>query len=153
MKAINFLNQSFKSEMKSFALVVKVFKSLQSKNDQTLIDFLVENDLTFEQLTDQAYVMRGMRTAEFTNKAGEKFTTICRKNKAGELEIAGWSGWSVMSAAAKVRRSEIKAAEKAAKDAEKAAKKIAEMKAKEESRKELDKEEAKKAEKKEKKAA
>lgn len=131
------LNNALKEEFSSFGQLIKVM-NVKKESDE-MKNFLSVNDLTFEQLTDKSYISKGLKMSEFTNKNGERFTTISRKDKEGNTVIAKWSFWLILSAAIKVRKNELKELEKEAKKQ----KSIELMKIKEVSRKELEKEEKK----------
>lgn len=129
------LNAVLKEEYNSFDMLCKVLKL--KKSSQAMKDYLNEYNLKFDDVINIEYIRPELQFFTFTAKDGHTFETIGRKTKTGEIVIAKWSFWQILSAAAKVRKQEIAAAQKAAR--------IATMKAKEKSLKEIEKEEKKKA--------
>lgn len=129
------LNAVLKEEYNSYTMLCKVLTL--KKSTQAMKDYLNLYNLKFENLVDLDYIRPALNFSTFTAKDGHTFETISRKTKSGEIVIAKWSFWLILSAAAKVRKQEILAAQKAAK--------IATMKAKEQSLKQIEKEEKKKA--------
>lgn len=128
------LNNVLKEEYKSFSMLCKVLTA--KKSSQAMKDYLNQYDLKFENLVNIEYLKAGLNFATFTASDGATtYETICRKTKEGETVPARWSFWLILTAAAKVRKEEIKAAQKAA------------MIAKEKSLKEISKEEKKAAKK------
>lgn len=106
------LNNVLKEEYKSFSSLCKI---LAAKKESTAMKyFLNQYSLTFEQIIDIEYLKKGLTFATFTASNGSTYETIARKNKAGETVPAKWSFWLILTAAAKVRKEEIKAAQKAA---------------------------------------
>lgn len=127
------LNAVLKEEYNSFETLCKVLKL--KKGSQVMKDYLNEYNLKFENVVNLDYIRPALSFFTFTAKDGHLFETIGRKTKSGEIVIAKWSFWLILSAAAKVRKQEIAAAQKAAR--------IEAMKAKEKSLKEIEKEEKK----------
>ena len=80
-------------------------------------EYLNKFNLTFEQLTDINYFKSALKFHTFTASNGEQFESICRTNKDGEIVPAKWSFWMILTAAAKVRREELKKEQRAAKEA------------------------------------
>ena len=113
MNAKKDLNNVLKEEYKSFSALCKVIKA--KENTSVMNDFLNAYNLKFENLTDMEYLKKGLNFHTFTTSDGTKYETICRKNKDGETVPAKWSFWLILTAAAKVRKSEIMEAEKKAK--------------------------------------
>lgn len=129
------LNAVLKEEYNSYAMLCKVLTL--KKSTQAMKDYLNLYNFKFENLVNLDYIKPALKFYTFTAKDGHTFETIGRKTKTGEIVIAKWSFWLILSAAAKVRKQEIAAAQKAAR--------IEAMKAKEKSLKEIEKEEKKKA--------
>lgn len=76
-------------------------------------DFLNQYDLKFNNLINIDYLRSGLNFATFIASDGvTKYETICRKTKDGETVPAKWSFWLILTAAVKVRKEEIKAAQK-----------------------------------------
>lgn len=124
------LNNVLKEEYKSFSMLCKVLTA--KKSSQVMKDFLNQYDLKFENLVNIDYLRSGLTFATFTASDGvTTYETICRKTKDGETVPAKWSFWLILTAAAKVRKEEIKAAQKK------------QMLAKEQSLEEIEKEEKK----------
>lgn len=123
MKAANSMNVNVKSavnnvlkeEYKSLSSLLKVMKVKEQSAEMK--EYLNTFSLTFSQLTDLNYFKAGLKMHIFKTEGGKEFETICRKSKGGELAPAKWSFWLILTAAAKVRRNEIAAAQKAAKEA------------------------------------
>lgn len=106
------LNNVLNEEYKSFSMLCKVLTA--KKSSVSMKAFLNQYDLKFEQLIDINYLKNGLNVATFTASDGvTTFETICRKNKDGETVPAKWSFWLILTAAAKVRKEEIKGAQKA----------------------------------------
>ena len=114
------LNNELKEEHKSFSSLVQTLNG--KKNSEAMKSYLNTFSLTFEQLTDINFLKTGLKYHTFKAANGKEYETICRKNKDGELVPAKWSFWLILTAAAKVRREQLKAAQKAQKMAEKEAK-------------------------------
>ncbi len=106
------LNNVLKEEYKSFSALCKVIKA--KENTSVMNDFLNAYNLKFENLTDMEYLKKGLNFHTFTTSDGTKYETICRKNKDGETVPAKWSFWLILTAAAKVRKNELKEAQKKA---------------------------------------
>lgn len=106
------LNNVLKEEYKSFSSLCKVL--VAKKESSAMKDFLNQYNLTFEQIIDIEYLKKGLTFATFAASNGTNYETIARKNKAGETVPAKWSFWLILTAAAKVRKEEIKVAQKAA---------------------------------------
>lgn len=107
------VNNALKAEHKSLSSLLKVMNNL--KDTESMKRFLDAANLTFEQLTNVEYFDKALIKSEFTNAAGETFTCISRKDhKTGEMKPAKWSFWLILNAARKVRKEEIKEAQKAA---------------------------------------
>ena len=121
------INNVLKEEHKSLSSLLKSMKV--KENSSEMQAFLNDCSLTFAQLTDINFFRSGLNFHTFKTADGKDYETICRKNKNGEIVPAKWSFWLILTAAAKVRREQIKDAEKAAK------------KAKEESLKKMEEEE------------
>ena len=109
------INNVLKEEHKSLSSLIKSMKV--KGNSSEMKEFLNTYSLTFEQLTDINYFKPGLKMHTFKNADGKEYETICRKNKDGEIVPAKWSFWLILTAAAKVRREQLKAAQKAAKEA------------------------------------
>lgn len=110
------LNNALKEEHKSLSSLIKSMKA--KKESSAMKDFLNRYSLTFEQLINFDYFKGGLKMGTFVNSEGKEFTTIARTHpKTKELVQAKWSFWLVLSAAIKVRKEELKKAEKAAKEA------------------------------------
>lgn len=109
--AKNELNNALKEEYKSFSMLCKVLTA--KKNTQVMKDFLNQYDLKFNNLINIDYLRSGLNFATFIASDGvTKYETICRKTKDGETVPAKWSFWLILAAAVKVRKEEIKAAQK-----------------------------------------
>lgn len=109
--AKNELNNALKEEYKSFSMICKVLTA--KKNTQVMKDFLNQYDLKFNNLINIDYLRSGLNFATFIASDGvTKYETICRKTKDGETVPAKWSFWLILTAAVKVRKEEIKAAQK-----------------------------------------
>lgn len=107
------LNNVLKEEYKSFSMLCKVLTA--KKSSEAMKAFLNQYDLKFEQIVDIDYLKKGLNFAKFTASDGvTTFSTICRKNRNGEIVPAKWSFWLILSAAARVRKEEIKEAQKKA---------------------------------------
>lgn len=107
------LNNVLKEEYKSFSMLCKVLTA--KKSSDAMKAYLNQYDLKFEQLVDIDYLKKGLNMATFTASDGvTTFETICRKTKDGETVPAKWSFWIILSAAAKVRKEEMKEAQKKA---------------------------------------
>lgn len=106
MNAKKELNNVLKEEYKSFSALCKVIKA--KENTSVMNDFLNAYNLTFENLISMEYLKRGLRFHTFTTSDGTQYETICRKNKDGEIVPAKWSFWLILTAAAKVRKEELK---------------------------------------------
>lgn len=128
------LNNVLKEEYKSFSALCKVIKAKEGSS--VMNEFLNAYNLTFDKLIDINYLKKGLNFHTFTTSDGNQYETICRKNKAGEVVPAKWSFWLILTAAAKVRKEELKESQKKA------------MLAKEKSIKEIEEEEKKPASKK-----
>lgn len=109
------INNVLKEEHKSLSSLIKSMKV--KENSSEMKEFLNAYSLTFEQLTDINFFKSGLKLHTFKTSDGKEYETICRKNKDGEIVPAKWSFWLILTAAAKVRREQIAAAEKAAKEA------------------------------------
>lgn len=112
MNAKKELNNVLKEEYKSFSALCKVIKA--KENTSEMNDFLNAYNLTFENLISMEYLKRGLKFHTFTTSDGTQYETICRKNKDGEIVPAKWSFWLILTAAAKVRKEELKEAQKKA---------------------------------------
>ena len=112
MNAKKELNNVLKEEYKSFSALCKVIKA--KENTTVMSDFLNAYSLKFENLTDMEYLKKGLNFHTFTTSDGKQYETICRKNKSGETVPAKWSFWLILTAAAKVRKEELKEAGKKA---------------------------------------
>lgn len=112
MNAKKELNNVLKEEYKSFSALCKVIKA--KENTSVMNDFLNAYNLTFENLISMEYLKRGLKFHTFTTSDGTQYETICRKNKDGEIVPAKWSFWLILTAAAKVRKEELKEAQKKA---------------------------------------
>lgn len=132
------INNVLKEEHKSLSSLIKSMKV--KENSSEMKEFLNAYSLTFEQLTDINFFKSGLKLHTFKTADGKEYETICRKNKEGEIVPAKWSFWLILTAAAKVRREQIAAAEKAAKEAKEKS-----LKAIEEEEKEATKKQTKKA--------
>lgn len=132
------INNVLKEEHKSLSSLIKSMKV--KENSSEMKEFLNAYSLTFEQLTDINFFKSGLKLHTFKTADGKEYETICRKNKDGEIVPAKWSFWLILTAAAKVRREQIAAAEKAAKEAKEKS-----LKAIEEEEKEATKKQTKKA--------
>lgn len=109
--AKNELNNALKEEYKSFSMLCKVLTA--KKNTQVMKDFLNQYNLKFNNLINIDYLRSGLNFATFIASDGvTKYETICRKTKDGETVPAKWSFWLILTAAVKVRKEEIKAAQK-----------------------------------------
>lgn len=107
------VNNILKEEHKSLTSLLQVMNKL--KSTETMKRFLDAASLTFEQLTNVDYFDKALTKAEFTSANGMKFVSIARKDhKTGEMKPAKWSFWLILNAARKVRKEEIKEAQKAA---------------------------------------
>ena len=109
------INNVLKEEHKSLSSLIKSMKV--KENTTEMKEFLNTYSLTFEQLTDINFFKSGLKLHTFKTADGKEYETICRKNKDGEIVPAKWSFWLILTAASKVRREQIKDAEKAAKEA------------------------------------
>lgn len=109
------INNVLKEEHKSFSSLVKVMKV--KENSIEMKEYLNAFNLTFEQLTNIEYFKPALKLHTFTASNGEQYETICRKNKDGEIVPQKWSFWLILTAAAKVRKEELKNAQRAAKEA------------------------------------
>ena len=109
------INNVLKEEHKSLSSLIKSMKV--KENSTEMKEFLNTYSLTFEQLTDINFFKSGLKLHTFKTADGKEYETICRKNKDGEIVPAKWSFWLILTAASKVRREQIKDAEKAAKEA------------------------------------
>lgn len=115
MKLQSELNNALKEEHKSFSSLVKFIKGFEGK--KVMNDYLNASNLTLEQLTTLDYFKSALNYATFESANGS-YTTIARKDyKTGEMKPAKWSFWLILNAARKVRKDELKAAQKAAKEA------------------------------------
>lgn len=115
MKLQSELNNALKEEHKSFSSLVKFIKSFEGK--KVMNDYLNASNLTLEQITTLDYFKSALTYATFEGANGS-YTTIARKDyKTGEMKPAKWSFWLILNAARKVRKEELKAAQKAAKEA------------------------------------
>lgn len=115
MKLQSELNNALKEEHKSFSSLVKFIKGFEGK--KVMNDYLNASNLTLEQLTTLDYFKGALTYATFEGANGS-YTTIARKDyKTGEMKPAKWSFWLILNAARKVRKEELKAAQKAAKEA------------------------------------
>ena len=121
MKATNLsakreLNNVLKEEYKSFSALCKVIEA--KKESQAMKAYLNESSLEFNQIVNFDYIKKGLNLHVFTSSDGKTtYETICRKTKEGEIIPAKWSFWLILTAAAKVRKEEIKVAQRAAKEA------------------------------------
>lgn len=107
------LNNVLKEEYKSFSMLCKVLTA--KKSSEAMKAYLNQYDLKFDQLVDIEYLKKGLNMSTFTASDGvTTFETICRKTKDGETVPAKWSFWIILSAAAKVRKEEMKEAQKKA---------------------------------------
>lgn len=107
------LNNILKEEYKSFSMLCKVLTA--KKSSEAMKAYLNQYDLKFERLVDIDYLKKGLNMATFTASDGvTTFETICRKTKDGETVPAKWSFWIILTAAAKVRKEEMKEAQKKA---------------------------------------
>lgn len=109
------VNNILKEEHKSLTSLLKVMKV--KENSAEMKEYLNTFNLSFAQLTDINYFKPALNTHTFKTADGKEYETICRKNKEGKIVPARWSFWLILTAAAKVRRNEIAAAQKAAKEA------------------------------------
>lgn len=100
------LNNLLKEEYKSFSVLRKVLEA--KKESEVMKDFLNAYSLTFDKLVDMEYLKGGLTFATFTASNGTTFEAIARKGKDGEMKPAKWSFWLILSAAAKVRKEELK---------------------------------------------
>lgn len=108
------LNQVLKSEHNSFSSLIKTLKGFE--NSKVMQEFLNASSLTFSKLTDLNY-FKGALTYSTFEVNGKTFDAIARKDyKTGEMKPAKWSFWLILNAARKVRKEELKAAQKAAKE-------------------------------------
>ena len=109
------INNVLKEEHKSLSSLIKSMKV--KENSPEMKEFLNTYSLTFEQLTDINFFKSGLKLHTFKTADGKEYETICRKNKDGEIVPAKWSFWLILTAASKVRREQLKEAQKAAKEA------------------------------------
>ena len=109
------INNVLKEEHKSLSSLLKVMNI--KKESFEMKEYLNKFNLTFEQLTDINYFKSALKLHTFTASNGEQFESICRTNKDGEIVPAKWSFWQILTAAAKVRREELKKEQRAAKEA------------------------------------
>ena len=109
------INNVLKEEHKSLSSLIKSMKV--KENSSEMKEFLNTYSLTFEQLTDINFFKSGLKLHTFKTADGKEYETICRKNKDGEMVPAKWSFWLILTAASKVRREQLKEAQKAAKEA------------------------------------
>lgn len=100
------LNNLLKEEYKSFSVLRKVLEA--KRESEAMKEFLNAYSLTFEKLVDMEYLKGGLTFATFTASNGTIFEAIARKGKDGEMKQAKWSFWLILSAAAKVRKEELK---------------------------------------------
>ena len=108
------MNSALKEEQKSLTAVLNIVEGF--KDRQEMKDYLNAANLTFEQVTDYEYFKGGLIIKTFEVN-GKKFEHIARKDyKSGVYVMAKWSFWLILNAARKVRKDEIKAAQKAAKE-------------------------------------
>lgn len=115
MKLQSELNNALKEEQKSFSALVKFIKGFEGT--KVMNEYLNAASLTLEQLTTLDYFKGALTYATFEGDNGS-YTTIARKDyKTGEMKPAKWSFWLILNAARKVRKEELKAAQKAAKEA------------------------------------
>lgn len=109
------LNAVLKSEHNSFTSLVKTLKGLE--NTKAMQSFLDASSLKFEQLINLDYFKSALTYATFEVN-GKKFESIARKNhKTGEMKPAKWSFWLILNASRKVRKEELKEAQKKAEEA------------------------------------
>ena len=127
------INNVLKEEHKSLSSLIKSMKV--KENSPEMKEFLNTYSLTFEQLTDINFFKSGLKLHTFKTADGKEYETICRKNKDGEIVPAKWSFWLILTAASKVRREQIKDAEKAAKEAKEKSLKAIEKEEKEAAKK------------------
>lgn len=107
------INNALKAEHKSLSSLLKVMNNL--KDIEAMKRFLDAANLTFEQLVNVEYFDKALTKSEFTSSNGTKFVSIARKDhKTGEMKPAKWSFWLILNAARKVRKEELKEAQKAA---------------------------------------
>ena len=107
------VNNILKEEHKSLTSLLQVMNKL--KNTETMKRFLDAASLTFDQLTKVEYFDKALTKSEFTSANGAKYISIARKDhKSGEMKPAKWSFWLILNAARKVRKEELKEAQKAA---------------------------------------
>ena len=109
------INNVLKEEHKSLSSLLKSMKV--KENSPEMKEFLNQYSLTFAQLTDINFFKSGLNMHTFKTTDGKEYETICRKNKEGEIVPAKWSFWLILTAAVKVRREQIKDAEKSAQKA------------------------------------
>ena len=109
------INNVLKEEHKSLSSLIKSMKV--KENSPEMKEFLNTYSLTFEQLTDINFFKSGLKLHTFKTADGKEYETICRKNKDGKIVPAKWSFWLILTAASKVRREQLKEAQKAAKEA------------------------------------
>jgi len=109
------INNILKEEHKSLSSLIKSMKV--KENSPEMKEFLNTYSLTFEQLTDINFFKSGLKLHTFKTTDGKEYETICRKNKDGEIIPAKWSFWLILTAASKVRREQLKVAQKAEKEA------------------------------------
>ena len=115
MKLQSELNNALKEEQKSFSALVKFIKGFEGT--KVMNEYLNAANLTIDNLTNLDYFKGALTYATFKGANGE-YTTIARKDyKTGEMKPSKWSFWLILNAARKVRKDEIKAAQKAAKEA------------------------------------
>ena len=115
VKVKSAINNVLKEEHKSLSSLIKSMKV--KENSSEMKEFLNTYSLTFAQLTDFNFFKSGLKLHTFKSANGKEYETICRKNKDGEIVPAKWSFWLILTAAAKVRREQLKVAQKAAKEA------------------------------------
>ena len=118
MKLQSELNSILKNEHNSFTSLVKTLKGL--KGSEAMKRYLDAANLTFDQLTNIDYFKSALTYATFEASNGTTFEAIARKQKDGTFKLAKWSFWLILNAARKVRKEELKAAQKAAKEAKEA---------------------------------
>ena len=131
------INNVLKEEHKSLSSLIKSMKV--KENSPEMKEFLNTYSLTFEQLIDINFFKSGLKLHTFKTADGKEYETICRKNKDGEIVPAKWSFWLILTAASKVRREQIKDAEKAAKEAKEKSLKAIEKEEKEATKKQTKK--------------
>lgn len=100
------LNNLLKEEYKSFSVLRKVLEA--KRESEAMKEYLNAYSLTFEKLVDMEYLKGGLTFATFTASNGTTYEAPSRKGKDGEVRQAKWSFWLILSAAAKVRKEELK---------------------------------------------